>query len=116
MGRADQAVARTDSVRIKLAPAMVERLERMALDFGMPVSTMGAFAIASWINQQEQSRANSASAIQNITAAVAAQIGQQMGDLDHEYLANTMHTAITKSVSSNLLDHEAAPQPADGAL
>jgi hypothetical protein len=93
---------------------MVERLERLALDFGMPVSTMGAFAIGSWINQQEQSRSNSAKAIHDVASAMAQQMGQQLENLDPEQLANTLHAAITKSTSMALLDHEAAPNPAVG--
>lgn len=75
MGRTDQTIARTDSVRIKLAPEMVERLERLASSYGMPVSTMGAFALADWINKQEQQRRLTEHAVVEATRSTMANFG-----------------------------------------
>ena len=49
-----QTVARTDSVRLKLSPDMLSRLEKYAQNYGMPLSTLGAFALAEWVNRQDQ--------------------------------------------------------------
>lgn len=72
----DDTRARTDSVRIKLAPGMVERLERLSIDYGMPVSTMGAFAIAHWVNQQEQNRSNTVTALGELVKLTGEQINR----------------------------------------
>jgi len=48
-----QTVARTDSIRLKLAPDMHARLEKYAQSYGMPLSTLGAFALADWVNKQD---------------------------------------------------------------
>lgn len=45
--------ARTESVRLKLSPEMVARLGRLAGSHGMPASTIAAYGLAAWVNQQE---------------------------------------------------------------
>lgn len=52
-GMNDTTTRRTDSVRVKLAPEMLARLENQAKAFGMPVATVCAFAVADWIQRQE---------------------------------------------------------------
>lgn len=46
--------ARTESVRVKLAPQMTVKLEEMAIEYGMPTSTLAAFAISQWIIEQDR--------------------------------------------------------------
>lgn len=53
MGQTEQVTARTNSLRLKLSPGMTDRLERLAETYGMPVSTLGAFAVADWVARQE---------------------------------------------------------------
>ena len=50
----NEPIRRTDSVKIKLAPDMINRLESAAKAYGMPPSTLCAFAVADWLNRQEQ--------------------------------------------------------------
>ena len=101
----DESRARTDSVRIKLAPGMVERLERLSIDYGMPVSTMGAFAIAHWVNQQEQNRFNAVNAIEQI----ARMTGEKFTQADIEKAIQVSLPSVTKALSEPLsLDHEEA--------
>lgn len=45
---------RVDSVRVRLEPDMMRRLEKVAADFGMAPSTMAAFAVATFVREQEQ--------------------------------------------------------------
>lgn len=52
----DASKARTESMRLKLAPDMLSRLESFSADFGMPTSTLAAFAVADWVNRQEMNR------------------------------------------------------------
>lgn len=44
---------RTDSVRVRLSDDMMARLERVSLGYGMPVSTVAAFAISDFVQQKE---------------------------------------------------------------
>lgn len=44
---------RTEALRLKLAPEMMERLQRCATSFGMPEATVAAFAVADFLNRQE---------------------------------------------------------------
>lgn len=46
--------ARTESIRIKLAPQTSKQLEDLAVEYGMPTSTLAAFAISQWIIEQDR--------------------------------------------------------------
>ena len=60
-------IRRTDSVKIKLSPDLIERLEVMAQQYGMPISTMAAFGVADFLLKHE----NAAKAVKMATLAVA---------------------------------------------
>jgi len=72
MGQIENATARTNSLRLKLAPDMVERLERLAGTYGMPVSTLGAFAVADWVARQELNASMTRMAVLEATRQGAA--------------------------------------------
>lgn len=65
-------VTRDETLRIKVAPDIVRRLESLAVRFGLPSSTLAAYAVAQWLAQQEQGA--------NVAQAVAKEIGGQAGD------------------------------------
>ena len=44
---------RTDSIRVRLAPEMMERFENLASRYGMPPATLCAFAVARFVQQEE---------------------------------------------------------------
>ena len=48
-----ESVRRTGDCRVKLAPSMMERLEKLAELYGMPSATFAAFAIADYINRHD---------------------------------------------------------------
>lgn len=54
MGRGDQANKRTDSVRVRLSPDMMKRLEMVSAELGMPASTVAALAVGSYVNDHER--------------------------------------------------------------
>lgn len=54
MSREDQSSKRSESVRIRLESEMMQRLEKVAADFGMAPSTMAAFAVAAFVREQER--------------------------------------------------------------
>lgn len=49
----NEPIRRTDSVKIKLDPSILARLKDQAAAFGMPPSTLCAFAVADWLQRQE---------------------------------------------------------------
>jgi len=65
-------VTRDDVLRIKVSPDILARLETKAVQFGLPPSTLAAYAVAQWLAQQEQGA--------NIAEAVAKEIGGTAGD------------------------------------
>lgn len=80
MGQTQTSTARTDSIRLKLSPDMVARLEKLAVAHGMPVSTVAAFGLSDWICKQEQSVSLSRMAAMEI----ARQSVGMMGDMEKQ--------------------------------
>lgn len=71
-------VRRTDSVRIKLSPEMLARVEVQAKGFSMPVATVCAFAVAEWVQNRERGMAMAQSAVTNMTPVMEAIIREQV--------------------------------------
>lgn len=80
MGQSQTSIARTDSIRLKLAPDMVARLERLSVAHGMPLSTVAAFGLSDWICKQEQN----ASLARMAALEIARQSVSMMGDLGEQ--------------------------------
>lgn len=97
-----QTVLRTDSVRVKLSPDMLKRVEQLAVDYCMPVATLCAFAVAEWVRGQDRQASLSRMAaldmskralamfdmsderMEKVFGPMIAQIAQQMTSVDHE--------------------------------
>lgn len=71
-------VTRDETLRIKVAPDILRRLEALASRFGLPSSTLAAYAVAQWLAQQEQGS--------KIAEAVAKEIGGQAGDMIRQFM------------------------------
>ena len=54
MSRGDQANKRTDSIRVRLSPDMMKRLEAISANLGMPPSTVAAMAVGTYVIEQER--------------------------------------------------------------
>jgi hypothetical protein len=52
------SVRRTEEVRLKLGPEMLERFSVQAEAYGFPLATMAAMAVADWVVSKEQAAAN----------------------------------------------------------
>jgi len=66
-------ITRDEILRIKVAPDILRRLEALAFRFGLPSSTLAAYAVAQWLAQQEQGA--------SVAQAVAKEIGGHAGDV-----------------------------------
>lgn len=100
--------ARTESIRVKLTPDMVGRLESFSVSFGMPSASMAAFAIAHWINQQETTQKMTRMAVMEATRQSFDQFN---GDVMEKALTAAL-PAITLAMANagaHSLDGEASP-------
>lgn len=77
---AKQRVRRDTKIAIMFSPEMKERIDRTAVAFGMPPSTLCSFAVAQWVQNQENQLAMSRMAVMQI----ARQAGEKLDDLDME--------------------------------
>lgn len=108
----DSTTRRTDNVRVKLAPDMMERVERMACNYGMPTATLCAFAIAEWVAGKENNLALARMSVMDI----GRKVGGQVSDIIQQILESpefdqTLVQASSAFSQPNLpLDGEAAPK------
>lgn len=65
-------VKRTYAMRMNLSEGMTERFRRVAELYGLPPSTLGAYAIGQWTSQQEASL--------RLVDTMAETLGEQMGE------------------------------------
>lgn len=93
-----QTVLRTDSVRVKLAPEMLARVEKLADDFGMPTATLCAFAVASWVRTTEQQAQLARMAVLDASRRVGDNL--QMSDDQMEKIFGPMVAQIAQQLST----------------
>jgi phage portal protein BeeE len=95
-------IRRTGDLRVKLAPDMLARVEKMASEYGMPGATFAAFAIASYINQQENNQKYTRMAVLDATR------NSMPSGLDLEQLIGQIMPVMAQALSQeNLpLEHE----------
>ena len=108
----DTTTRRTDNVRVKLAPDMMERLERMAGNYGMPTATLCAFAIAEWVTGKENNLAMSRMAVMDMGRKMGGQIGDMISQMaDSPEFDQIIGQASVALSQTNLpLDGEAKPE------
>jgi len=94
--------ARTDSLRIKLAPSMAERYESAASDFGMPTSTLAAFALSQWMIEYENKAKLSRAAMLELTRKLSEEFSGEK--LEKGIAAAVLAMAKAEGMT---LDHEA---------
>lgn len=72
MTMATTRIKRNDAIRMKVAPDVLERLDRISRVYGMPPSTLAAMALGQWVTQQERTLL--------MTEAMAQSVGQHLGE------------------------------------
>lgn len=95
---------RTEDVRVRLSGDMMDRLKALSVSFGMPHSTLAAFAVADWVKRQENNAQLARMAVLDAT---------RNGMPDQELLMQAIQSAlpeVTKALmQANLpLDGEAS--------
>lgn len=54
MSREDQSNKRSNSIRIRLSPEILERFETISKDIGMAPATLAAFVVGNFVREQER--------------------------------------------------------------
>ena len=88
---------RTDSIRVRLAPEMLERFEDIAKRYGMPPATLGAFAIAKFVQHEE----NSVSAARTAVMEMTRRFGDET--LDGGKFDQSITATLTAMIQNGLL-------------
>jgi len=83
-------VKRVESVRIRLAGDMKDRLMRLGTRLGVPAATLCAVAIGQWVSNQEASLG----AVERSTTAIAEQMGKVMEEQLKLFVANDAGSAV----------------------
>lgn len=98
----NEPIRRTDTVKLKLAPEIMARFEEQARSFGMPPSTLAAFAVADWLQRQENTAKLARMAVLDVARNAC------MTDESMERVLASVLPGITKALGQeNLpLDHE----------
>lgn len=98
----NEPIRRTDAVKIKLAPDILGRLEEQARAFGMPPSTLCAFAVADWLQRQE----NNAKLTRMAVMGMSKNIGMDESMLERLVAASMPGIAKALGQENLPLDHE----------
>jgi hypothetical protein len=69
------SLIRSGSVRIKVAPDMLTRIEAQAKALCMPVSTVCAFAVGDWVRRQETNEKLARMAVVSASRQSAQELG-----------------------------------------
>lgn len=92
---------RTGSMRIRLSPEMLERFETLAKRYGMPPSTLAAFAIARFVQSEEMNRM----VVMDAARQQAKTLGEQLTDDRMDQLFGPMlENMISTLQRSHLMD------------
>ena len=87
-----EKVRRVEKVAIMFSPDMKDRIDKIAVAFGMPPSTLCSFAVASWVQSQENQLAMARMAVMQM----ARQAGDKIEDLDLEKVLQPMIVEMAK--------------------
>lgn len=87
-----EKVRRVEKVAIMFSPEMKERIDKIAVAFGMPPSTICSFAVASWVQSQENQLAMARMAVMQI----ARQTGEKIDGYDLDKVLQPMIVEMAK--------------------
>lgn len=86
-------VRREDKVAVMFSAEMKARLDKLAEAFGMPPSTLCAFAVASWVQQQE----NNVSMARMAVMQMARQVGEKVDGPEFAAMVQSAVVAAAKA-------------------
>lgn len=104
MGQGQTSIARTDSIRLKLSPDMVARLEKLSIAHGMPLSTVAAFGLSDWICKQEQQASLARMAAMEIarqSVGMMGEMGEQLEKALPAMLASLQQAGLEAKVGDD---------------
>lgn len=87
-----EKVRRVEKVAIMFSPEMKDRIDKIAVAYGMPPSTLCSFAVASWVQAQE----NQLSMARMAVMQIARQTGEKMDSIDLDKVLQPMIVEMAK--------------------
>lgn len=70
------AIKRSNDLRVKVSPDMVERITRLSVILSLPPATLAALAVGTWVANQERALG----ATERMVDAIGQQFGGEMGE------------------------------------
>lgn len=104
---------RTDSIRVRLSPEMMERFENLAKRYGMPPATLCAFAVARFVQQEENNMQLTRMAVMDASRRAGDQF--DLDDDKLEKLFGPMVAEIAKAAAAQQLLPLDRGEPDQGA-
>ena len=95
----DERNIRTGNIRIKVSPAMLDKIQAQADAYCMPVATICAFAVADWVTRQENNLKLSRMAVLNASRQSVEQMGLGLSDERLERVFGPMIEAMGKAMA-----------------
>ena len=110
----DRPIRRTDSVKIKLSPELMDRLDLQAQQFGMAPSTLCAFAVAEWLQNRERNERLARTAVLDAARSSAGDtmnsVVKMFGEGGLEDTVKSLVLSLQKGrIQTTALDGEASP-------
>ena len=106
---------RTDSIRVRLSPEMMDRFEQLAKGYGMPPATLGAFAVARFVQQEENNAKLNRMAVLDATRNSSDKLDQVFSEDSMEKILGPMFKAMIEQMSPDVVKSlEQKNPPLDG--
>jgi predicted DNA-binding protein len=93
---------RTDSIRVRLSPEMMERFEKLAERFGMPPATLCAFAVATFVQKEENNVKFAQMAVIDSVRRQGDNLSQLFTDEKMERIFSPLFTAMFEGMKPSL--------------
>jgi predicted transcriptional regulator len=93
---------RTDSIRVRLAPEMMERFEHLASRYGMPPATLCAFAVARFVQQEETNAQLTRMAVLDASRKSGERLEEVFSEDNMEKIMGPMFKALMEQMQPEL--------------
>lgn len=92
----DDENRRTDSIRVRLSSEMMDRFEKLAQRYGMPPATLCAFAVARFVQQEENNLQLSRMAVMDVARKQGEEIAGLFNDESLERILGPVLEGIAR--------------------
>lgn len=93
---------RTDSIRVRLSPEMMERFEALASRYGMPPATLCAFAVARFVQSEESNASLTRMAVMDSIRKSGEKVDAMLTEDNLEKMFGPMMKAIMEQMQPDI--------------